>query len=47
MHSNSLSPADYDKLMSKLEKSYLPKEPKKKKLNLKQIFFFKKKFKKF
>lgn len=46
MHSNALSPDDYNKLMNKVEKRYLPPEPKKKKLNLKQIFFFKKKFKK-
>ncbi len=46
MHSNSMTADDYNKLMAKVGNSYMPPEQKKKKLNLKQIFFFKKKFKK-
>jgi len=46
MHSNSMTADDYNKLMTKVGNSYMPPEQKKKKLNLKQIFFFKKKFKK-
>tara|TARA_R110000744_G_scaffold344280_1_gene449561 strand:- start:271 stop:411 length:141 start_codon:yes stop_codon:yes gene_type:complete len=42
-----LSNEDYQKIMSVVGASYMPPEPKqKKKLNLKQIFFLKKKFKK-
>lgn len=43
----NLSVDDYNALLAKVGKSYMPKEEKKKpKLTLKQIFFLKKKFKK-
>jgi len=43
----NLSVDDYNAMMAKIEKSYLPKDEKKKpKLSLKQIFFLKKKFNK-
>ena len=41
-----LSVDDYNALLAKVGKSYLPPEKKKPKLTLKQIFFLKKKFKK-
>tara|TARA_B110000285_G_C15097588_1_gene603016 strand:+ start:674 stop:823 length:150 start_codon:yes stop_codon:yes gene_type:complete len=42
MH-GTLSHDEYSKLLNKLPNSYMPPTPKKKKLNLKQIFFLKKK----
>ena len=42
-----LSGDDYNKMLLKVGKSYLPPEPKKKpKFTLRQLFFLKKKFKK-
>jgi hypothetical protein len=42
MHQN-LSATEHTKLLNKIGNSYMPQEPKKKKLTLKQIFFLKKK----
>ena len=36
----------YEQLINKTRSSWMPKEPKKKKLNLKQIFIIKKRYKK-
>ena len=41
-----LSVDDYNALLAKIGKSYMPAEKKKPKLSLKQIFFLKNKFKK-
>ncbi len=41
-----LSVDDYNALLAKIGKSYMPAEKKKPKLTLKQIFFLKNKFKK-
>ena len=40
-----ISNDDYNKMLLRIGKAYLPPEPKKKKPTLKQIFFYKKKFK--
>ena len=42
----NLSVDDYNALLAKVGKSYMPKQEKKPKLSLRQIFFLKKKFKK-
>tara|TARA_R110000787_G_scaffold21517_4_gene63570 strand:- start:182 stop:322 length:141 start_codon:yes stop_codon:yes gene_type:complete len=41
-----LTPNEYETILTKVGKSYMPPEPKKPKFTIKQLFFFKKKFKK-
>tara|TARA_R110001632_G_scaffold9606_1_gene36690 strand:- start:121 stop:258 length:138 start_codon:yes stop_codon:yes gene_type:complete len=42
----NISNENYNKMLIKIGKAYMPPEPKKKKLNLRQIFFLKGKGKK-